>query len=325
MKSVAVSFAVASACLSMQSCSLGTADNRAAVSFDISSDEELVIFSDVHGAIATLEVKTGETKKLDLGPGVFTMVDLSNSNLELAVATRPDELSQHPQINVFELASGNKVLTHRVDGTLPCFSSDDRVLFFARAGRFSQPIGFGGIPWTEWDIWSFDRQTQEEKQWTNQKFLRISDIEYNHATKEVFFSADEASASPSPVAERIYSISKTGRAVSTTECSVSSISMCAAYPAFSSDGLKMVFVSDRLNAQHYSLFIRQPDSQIEKAQAPPCRFFVHPSFGKSTGFIYVLLAQTWDHTSRPELELWRLENAGVNYKVLTKEQFEGRE
>lgn len=173
----------------------------------------------------------------------------------------------------------------------PSFSKDGSQIVFARAS-LHRPYSMGGWVWDDWDLWVINSDGSGIKRLTQAKYRQVSTPRFLADSKQVIYSANSG-----PKDFQIYTIE-----VANPD---SMKLLTAGYaPCPSPDGKHIVFISDRVKAFDFELWLMKPDGGSQNQITSTEKYKMNPVFTPDGGHILFL--------SFPK----RLNNAGNRYDLL---------
>jgi len=183
----------------------------------------------------------------------------------------------------------------------------------------------GGWTWDNWDVYVMDVNGSKVTRLTHKNYREIDGIEFSLDGNSILFSADNDRASKE-LYRNVFSValedSGSPKPGVPQPTSIGKYAAWASQPDLSSDGKKLVVVSDRAVPYYYDLVLIDEDSGDASPLATTgiSHYNQQPLFTPDGRRILFLAARQQNAGSRAIFSLWSIDIDGKNAKEIASSQ-----
>jgi Tol biopolymer transport system component len=296
------------------------------VAFDVSPDGSQVVFSSADGDLFLFDLDARKVTRLTT-TGDFESTPAYSVDGKSVIYTSATEDPPGGRICSISLdGSDQKQLTNdaEVFDRSPIYSPDGSQIAFARAHRH-RPYSMGGWTWDDWDVYVMNVDNGNVRRLSTNKYYGISGIEFSADGKQILFSADNNRAA-SDLDTNVFELPADGSAQPKPgirqPTAASKFAAWASEPDISTNGERMVVISDRDSSYQYDLVVIELASGNAKSLGATSvsRYNQQPVFTPSGKRILFLAGTEFNAGSRPVFSLWMIDADGKNAKELADSQ-----
>jgi Tol biopolymer transport system component len=283
------------------------------ISFDISPDDQTVVFVAADDDLYLLHLKTLHVSRLTTTVAKERAPAFSPDGKFIAYSA---EAGGKNNASLFVRSLDGKQVRQltkdpMVSDLMPSYSPDGSNIVFARAHRLRRYRGFGDWTWYDWDLYTMKSDGSQVVRVTQQKSYRLSPPRFQPDGSNIVYSTQgqsqdllvvEASGKkqPAPLINEIVRSAQGGAWVS--------------QPDVSSAGDSIAFISDRVKSYWYDVFIIDHDDTAPRPLRLTriSRYNQQPRFFASGRHLLFLAGTEWNAESRPIFSLWQVNIDGKN-------------
>jgi Tol biopolymer transport system component len=292
------------------------------VSFDVSPEGDRIIFTSANDDLYLFDLKTSKVRQLTKTDILERAPSFSPDGKQVVYAAQEKKANgSHILVRSLDSQEARQLTdTADVSDSYPTFSADSKQIAFARAHQY-RSYSMGGKIWDQWDIYVMNADGTQLRRITREQYAPYSIItpRFSPDGKVILFAAQKhGDREKARIFEVDVNAGTPPKALNAPDGQTKEHGAWASEPAYSPDGSRIVFISDRHEPYQYDLFIMDRDGKNPKPLGITSisHYNQKPAFARDAKRIQFLAGTESGAGNRPIFSLWQVDIDGKNAKQI---------